>query len=86
METIQKFFAEYPQYYGVFFCLIGIFMIISAIKNWEWVLGGHSWNLSKIEGISNFFGRKFARVVMGIFGAIIIIAGIIWFFVYTFYL
>ena len=84
-ERIKDFFSKHPQLFGIIFCLSGILMLVAAIKNWEWLLGGSSWNLQKIEGISNFFGRTIARIVAGVFGGIVIIAGIVWFIIYAFY-
>ena len=85
IEKIKEFFSKYPQLFGIVFCFSGILMLLGAIKNWEWLLGGTSWNLQKIEGISNFFGRTAARIVAGVFGIIVIIAGIVWFLIYAFY-
>ena len=84
IEKIKEVLSKYPQLFGIVFCFFGILMLVGAIKNWEWLLGGPSWNLQKIEGISNFFGRTVARIVSGIFGITAIIAGIVWFVVYTF--
>ena len=85
LETIKDFFSKHPQYFGIIFCLFGVLLLVAGIKNWEWILGGRSWNLKKLEGISNFFGRGAARIVAGIFGVVGISAGIVWFCIYAFY-
>jgi hypothetical protein len=82
-EKIEKYFKENPRYIGFFIIAMGIFMILTAIKNWEWVFGGIGMNLKKIQGIGNFFGRGIARVVAGIFGTFCVIFGIFWFFAYS---
>ena len=86
LENVKNIFAKNPRLFGIIFILFGVLLLLAAIKNWEWILGGPSWNLQKLEGISNFFGRTFARIVAGIFGVSAIIAGIVWFVVYSFYL
>ena len=85
IEKIKDFFSEYPQLFGIVFCFFGILLLLAAIKNWEWLLGGPSWNLEKLEGISNFYGRTVARIVSGVFGVSAIVAGIVWFVIYSRY-
>ena len=84
LEGIKGFFSKYPQLFGIIFCLFGVLLILAGIKNWEWILGGPSWNLQKLEGISNFFGRTAARIVAVVFGVIAIFSGIVWFCAYAF--
>jgi len=86
LEEITEFFAKNPQYFGIIFFCFGILMLVSAIKNWEWLFAGSSYNLNKIEGINNFFGRGIARIVAGIGGVMVIIASIVWYWIYTYYL
>ena len=84
LEILKNFFTKYPQLFGIIFCLFGILLILAGVKNWEWILGGPSWNLQKLEGISNFFGRTAARIVAVVFGITATLAGIVWFLVYAF--
>ncbi|MDR2966687.1 MAG: immunity 17 family protein [Methanobacteriaceae archaeon] len=86
IEEITNFFTEQPQYFGIIFVCFGIFMLFAGIKNWEWLFEGPSYNLNKIEGIDNFFGRSVARIVAIIGGVMVIIAGITWYYIYTYYL
>jgi small neutral amino acid transporter SnatA (MarC family) len=85
LEKITAFIEVNPQYMGIFYVAVGVFMLLAAIKNWEWVFGGHSFNLKKIQGISKMFGRSVARIVAGIFGLFCIFFGIWWFVVHAFY-
>jgi hypothetical protein len=77
LQKLEKFFRENPKFIGIFVILVGVFILMASIFNWNWIFSGHSWNLKKIEGISNFFGRGFARIWFGIGGIGIIILGII---------
>jgi hypothetical protein len=67
---------------------MGVSGLISSIFNWNFVFGdvsGVTYNLKKIDGWVNMFGRKPARVVFGIVSSLVIIAGIVWFLIYAFY-
>jgi hypothetical protein len=70
-------FKAHPRGFGLFVMLFGVFMLAGAIFNWDWIFRGHSFNLQKIEGIANFFGRGFARVWWGLGAAGCIITGIL---------
>ena len=85
LEAIKEFFAKNPHYFGIIFCAAGVLMLMASVKNWDWFFRGPSWNLEKIEGINNFWGRTVARIVAGIGGIVVIIAGIVWFLIYAFY-
>jgi hypothetical protein len=84
MEKVAQFFKAHPEYAGILFAGIGVLFLLAAINNWQWFFEGRSWNLGKIEGLSNFFGRGFARIAAGIGGVVLIIAGVVWFSVYAF--
>jgi flagellar biosynthesis protein FlhB len=77
-DRIGEFFTKTPKYFGVFIIVVGIFMLAASIFNWNWVFSGHSFNLKKIEGITNMFGRGFARILFGLGGLLCIVLGIIW--------
>jgi hypothetical protein len=80
LDKIRVFFEQNPKYAGIFIALLGVFMITASIFNWNWVFAGHSFNLKKIEGISNMFGRGAARVIFFIFGLFLIVFGFFWWF------
>ena len=77
-DNLKQLIAENPMFYfGWFTLVVGIFILAASIFNWNWIFKGHSYNLQKIEGISNMFGRGFARIYFGIGGIVCIILGII---------
>ncbi|MFR9165931.1 MAG: immunity 17 family protein [Dysgonomonas sp.] len=86
--TIQKYIELFKIYFiqnkalgGVFFIAVGIMLIVGAVKNWNWIFGDVSpvtYDLTKLDGIINIFGRKTARVFAGIGGVILILCGIAW--------
>ena len=62
-EKIQQLVAENPTLYLGWFALgVEIFTLAASIFNWNWIFKGNSYNLQKIEGISNMFGRNIARI------------------------
>jgi hypothetical protein len=85
LEKLKEYFIKNPQFLGILFVICGVVLLLAAIKNWEWVFSGASYNTKKLEGISNMWGRGIARAAAGIGGAAVIIAGIVWFVIYTFY-
>ncbi|MCL2114911.1 MAG: Imm17 family immunity protein [Methanobrevibacter sp.] len=85
IDEIIEFFSEQPQYFGIIFVCFGILMICAGIKNWGWFFIGNNYDLNKIEGINNFFGRKIARIVTVFSGIVVVIAGIVWYWIYAFY-
>jgi predicted transporter len=61
MENIQQFLSDNPVIYGFFLFLLGLLFLLGAIFDWNWIYGNVSpvnYNLEKIDGIVNFFGRK----------------------------
>ena len=77
-EKLRQLVAENPPLYLGWFTLgVGIFILTASVFNWDWIFKGHSYNLQKIEGISNMFGRGIARIYFGIGGIVCIILGII---------
>jgi hypothetical protein len=62
--------------------------LLAAIFDWDWVFGnvsGVTYNLKKVDGWVNFFGRKIARIIFGVSSFFTILAGILWFLIYAFY-
>ncbi|MDR1390717.1 MAG: hypothetical protein LBJ31_12175 [Treponema sp.] len=84
-ERLRQFFINNPHYFVIVLVIFGVFMILAAVKNWEWVFKGNSFNTKKLEGISNMWGRGVARLVAGIGGIGCTIFGIVWFTIYEFY-
>jgi hypothetical protein len=77
-DKLQQSIAENPGYLLGWFALgVGIFILAASIFNWNWIFKGHSYNLQKIEGIANMFGRGVARIYFGIGGIVCIVLGII---------
>jgi hypothetical protein len=76
-DRLQEFISQRPMYFFGWFALaVGVFMLAASIFHWKWVFSGYSYNMKKIEGISNMFGRGFARVWFGIGGVACIVLGI----------
>ena len=70
-------FKAHPRGFGLFVLLVGVLLLAAAIFNWDWIFRGPSFNLQKIEGIANFFGRGFARIWLGFSALGCIIAGLL---------
>jgi hypothetical protein len=85
LEKLKEYVTKKPQFFGIIFIVFGIILLLAGIKNWEWVFSGTSYHTKKLEGISTMWGRGIARVAAGIGGVAVIIAGVVWFVVYTFY-
>ena len=80
MENIQQFLSDNPVIYGFFLFLLGLLFLLGAIFDWNWIYGNVSpvnYNLEKIDGIVNFFGRKTARVVSGVFFVLMMLGGVL---------
>lgn len=90
IESIKAYFEEHPAYFGLVIIALGIILLISAIRGSKWLfekdVSGATYSLDKIDGWINMFGKKTARVVTGITSVILILAGIVWFWIYSFYL
>jgi hypothetical protein len=76
-DRIKTLMKAHPKSIGILALLFGALLLAASIFNWEWMFEGRSYNLKKIEGMSNFFGRGFARVWLGAGGIGIIILGIV---------
>ena len=86
MEQVKQFFAEIltknPHYFGLFVAFVGVFMLLAAIYDWNWIFGNVNkvdYNLQKIDGWVNFFGRKAARIISGVFSVLVILTGLLCF-------
>ena len=80
-EKIGNNFRENPKNFGWFSLGAGVFILAASVFNWNWIFKGNSYNLQKIEGIANVFGRGVARIYWGIGGIICVVLGIIIFLI-----
>ncbi len=81
IDWFQIYLIDTKAWGAIFFIGVGIMFIIGAIKDWNWLFGDVSpvtYNLSKLDGIINLFGRKTGRIISGIGGFILILIGIGW--------
>lgn len=81
-DKLKPFLTENPHYLGLFFALIGVVCLIAAIVDANWLFGDvntTTYNLRKIDGWVNFFGRKPARIISGVFSVVVILSGLFWF-------
>jgi uncharacterized membrane protein YidH (DUF202 family) len=92
MEQIKQFFedlfTENPHYFGFFIVFVGVLVLLAAIFDWNWLFGnvsGVTYNLKKIDGWVNWFGRRNARIISGVFAVLLILGGLFWFLLYAFY-
>ncbi|WP_295937887.1 hypothetical protein [uncultured Alistipes sp.] len=88
-EKIRTFFQERPEYFGLFFILFGVVMLISGIRGSAWLfdrdVSGVTYSLRKIDGWINMFGKTTARVVVCIGAVMVILAGGFWLWAYACY-
>ena len=78
---IESFFMNNPKNFGYVFIALGILLLLGAICNWQWMVKSrHTYNLSKIDGWTNWFGPTVGRILYGMVGAAFLIWGILWFF------
>lgn len=82
-DKLKPFLTANPHYLGLFFALLGVIGLVCAIMDVNWLFGDVNtvtYNLKKIDGWVNFFGRKPARIIAGAFSIVIILSGLFWFF------
>ncbi|WP_156032811.1 immunity 17 family protein [Prevotella sp. 10(H)] len=75
-NKIQNYCSQNPIMFPLFLMAIGIFFLLACIFDWKIVFGDvnrNTYNLRKIDGIINMFGRKTARVVSGVVAVFIIL-------------
>ena len=88
IDKIKDFLSLNPHYIGLFIVLVGAAGLIAAITDANWLFGDvntTTYNLKKIDGWVNMFGRKTARIISGVFSVVVILAGFFWFWAYAFY-
>ncbi len=90
MEKIKEFVSANPQVFGLLFALAGVVGLLAAIFDAEWLfkkdVSGVTYSLKKIDGWINVFGRRTARVAVGVGSVALIAAGAVWFYIYTYHL
>ena len=79
-KEIESFFMNDPANFGYVFMAAGIFLLVAAIQNWEWMMKSNpnTYNLEKIDGWTNFFGSKVGRIMHGVAGVVIFLCGVVW--------
>ena len=81
-ERIKQFFTDNPRFFGLFIVFVGVGGLVCAIIDVDWLYGDvnrTTYNLTKIDGWVNFFGRKTARILSGILSVVVILSGLLWF-------
>ncbi len=90
MEKIEEFFSANPQVFGLLFALVGVAGLLAAIFDWGWLfkkdVSGVTYGLKKIDGWINMFGRRTARIAVGVGSVVLIAAGTVWFYIYAYHL
>ena len=80
MEIIQQYLSDNPVIYGFFLFLLGLFLFLGSLFNRNWIFGNTSpvnFDLCKIDGLVNIFGRKTARIIFGIFCVLMMLGGVL---------
>jgi hypothetical protein len=88
LEKAKDFLTKNPHFFGILFVIFGILGLLASIFDWNLIFGevsGVTYNLKKVDGWVNFFGRKPARIIFGIGSCMVILAGVTWFLIYAFY-
>ncbi|GAB6121219.1 immunity 17 family protein [Dysgonomonas termitidis] len=78
-DTIQDYYDQHPVILPLFCIAIGIFLLLACIFDWNWIFGDvntTTYNLKKIDGLVNMFGRKTARFLTAISAVFLIVLGI----------
>ena len=78
-DKLKQLFTENPSYFGWFIVAVGVMFVVTAVIDAEWLFGhARTFNLGRIEGWVNFFGRNATRAIVGGIGLFIITIGIVW--------
>ena len=80
MEDIWKKFPK--EYAPLIVVACGLLFLIGAIRDWDWVLEGDG-RIFNMAWVSNTFGRRVARILVGISGAVIMILGVLYFWLWN---
>lgn len=78
-QQIGSFLSSNALYTGLFFSIVGFLILLACIFDSSWLFGGaRTYNVSKIEGMVNTYGRKTTRVIIGLDGILLVVLGIVW--------
>lgn len=76
----SELFTKLCKEYGyLFVAACGLLILLGAILNWDWVLEGDG-RIMNIAWVSHTFGRNVARILIGTTGGIMLVVGILMFF------
>jgi uncharacterized membrane protein len=82
MERIQEFFQSSPEYFGFVLVVLGLLLIIAAIRKWKWLTEGGDGGVFNDTWIVGVFGTKNLRRFYTILGVVLILIGVAWFFLW----
>lgn len=78
-DKVGTVLKNYPAVFGIFIILIGVVLFICALKDVQWIFGNTlSFNVRKVKGWVNLFGRGPARFIVGLMSLILVFIGIFW--------
>ena len=80
-KTVPDYFQHHPGSFGWLLIAGGLLIVIGCICNWNWVLesDGRVWNMN---WIINTFGRKAARIYVGLLGTVLVVCGVLMYIYY----
>ena len=85
MDQLQEFFYQNPEYFGLFFSAMGIFLLIGVICDWDWIIENGEGIMDPVK-MAKRWGRKGARIWMGILSTLCILLGLLYFVAYGYFL
>jgi tetrahydromethanopterin S-methyltransferase subunit G len=79
MENIQQFFQDNPRLFGIVLIVFGIIIFMANKLNAKWFFGTNrnTYNLNKMDGWINLFGKKAGKIIGYGISIGIIISGIV---------
>ncbi|SBW05990.1 immunity 17 family protein [uncultured Dysgonomonas sp.] len=84
-SSIGDIFSNNPAFYGIFIVVLGIIFLLTAIYDAKWIFGNTtSFNIQKVQGWVNLFGRKTTRIAVGIMSLVLILTGLLITYIYAF--
>jgi hypothetical protein len=84
MENMQNYFHENPRYFGIVLILFGIIVFFTVLFNVKWLFNNsqYTYNLKKLDGWINIFGKKVGKIVTFIISILLIVFGFIYSFLW----